>query len=94
MSPDACAQAVAASGDLSVVRPPEGDSEVEDWVVVYDYPSATEVAPGLQEQAAQQVRRRLLGASAGHADEYVQLVPALVRACIHTYLCTHLSICL
>ena len=74
MSPGACTPTVAASGDLSVVRPPEGDSEVEYWVVVYDYPSATEVLPGLQEQAAEQVRRRLLCASAWRADRYLQLV--------------------
>jgi len=46
---------VSVSGDLSIVRTPEGDSEVEDWVVVYDYPSTSDVAPGLQERAAQQV---------------------------------------
>ena len=48
---------VAASGDLSVVSVPQGDSEVEDWVVVYDYPKHTEIEAGLQEHAAaEQVR--------------------------------------
>ena len=47
---------VSASGDLSIVHPPEGDCEVEDWLVVYDYHS-TYVAPGLQEQVAQQEQK-------------------------------------
>ena len=48
---------VVSSGDLSVVSVPQGDSEVEDWVVVYDYPKHTEIEAGLQEHAAaEQVR--------------------------------------
>jgi hypothetical protein len=35
-----------------VVSIPQGDSEVEDWVVVYDYPKHTEIEAGLQEHAA------------------------------------------
>ena len=40
-----------------MVSIPQGDSEVEDWVVVYDYPKHTEIEAGLQEHAAaEQVR--------------------------------------
>jgi len=49
---------VAASGDLSVVSVPQGDSEVEDWVVVYDYPKHTEIEAGLQEHAAKRKRKK------------------------------------